>query len=131
MAQQYITFGGVQIVQPDEMVPLSWETTYSSDSGRVQTGPAVMSPLFTVEAYSLKWSRLTLAEASQILNAGANRGDLVHGRPFSVHYPSAISGGWQTKSFYAGKGSLDWSRMNFEDELIEGLSFNIIGVNPI
>ena len=127
MAQQYITIAGVQIVQPDEMVGFSFESTYTEDSGRVQSGSAVVSPMYTVEAYALKWSSLTLTEASQILKAG----DLVRGKKFAMHYPSAVTGDWTTKQFYVGQGTMSWSRMNMGDELIEGLSFNVIGVEPI
>lgn len=127
MAQKKITFAGVEIVQPDEMMGFSFETTYTSDSGRPASGVANVSPMYTVQAYSLKWTRLTLAEAAAILNAG----NAVRGGSFAVYYPSAVAGGWTTDYFYIGQGSLSWQSAEENNELIDGLSFNIIGVNPI
>ena len=57
MEQQRIKFAKigsnnwVEIAQPDEELSFDWETTYSEDSGRVQTGENYVKPLFTVEAY--------------------------------------------------------------------------------
>lgn len=125
MAQDYITIGGVQIRQPDEGLGYSFETTYSEDTTRTQTGRLVTSPMFTVEAFSYEASFLTKAEVKTILQLVAK------GKPFDLHYFSPYYGAWRTDKFYVGKGDLEIGRLNAKTELFDSLSFNMIGVTPI
>lgn len=129
MAQDKIKFSTngsnwVTIAQPDE---LGWafETTYTSDSGRVQSGAAVTSAMFTVESFSLGYTFLSLAEAHTIASY------IVKGKPIYVHYPSVYYNSWRSGLFYVGKGETKWGRINTSEELIENFQFNIVGVNPI
>ena len=128
MAQEKIQFSTngttwTTIAQPDSL-GYSFETTYSSDSGRSQDGPAYTSALFTVEAFQLGYTFLSLSEANTIMRY------ILKGSPFYVRYPSVYYGGWRSGQFYVGKGDVKWGRINTDDELVEDFEFNIVGVNP-
>lgn len=129
MSQEKIKFSldgnnWMTIAQPDS---LGWgfETTYTEDSGRVQSGAAVTSPMFTVESFSLGYTFLSLSEAHTIAAF------IVKGSPFYVRYPSVYYNGWRTGRFYVGKGETKWGRINTAEELVEDFAFNIVGVNPV
>lgn len=117
--------GNPKTKQPDEGLGYSFETTYSDDSDRVQTGDAYITPLFTVESYSYSASDLTLSEMSYILKQVAK------GRKFKAHYLSPYEGKWQDGYFYVGKGSLKIGSWKEEEEIYDSLSFNMIGVKRI
>jgi len=124
MAQDYIKMNNTVIAQPDKL-SYSFETTYTEDSGRVQSGKAKTSRMFTVEAFSLSYTFLTLDEANAIVRI------IQSGTPFQFHYPSVYYKGWRTAPFYVGKGQANWGRINLDEELVEDFSFNCVGVNPI
>lgn len=125
MAQNYITINGVKIKQPDEGLGYSFETTYTSDSTRVQSGAMHATPMFTVESFSYAASDLTIAEMQTILQKVAKGGD------FTLHYFSPYYGQWRDDTFYIGKGSLEIGRLTEGGEYFDSLSFNMVGVNPI
>lgn len=122
--QNKITLDNIEIAQPDEL-GYSFETMYTEDSGRVQTGTAVVSPMFTVEAFSLGYKFLSLEEAHVIVQK------ILRGGKVLVHYPSVFYNGWRDGYFYVGKGDTDWGRVNTGEELVENLKFNIVGVEPV
>ena len=125
MAQEYIKMNGTLIAQPDEGLGYDFETTYTEDSTRVQSGTLHASAMFTVEALSYKATYLPAAEATRILQI------VDGGRPFTLHYYSLHYGGWRDGRFYVGKGSLAIGRLNAGSETVDELSFNMIGVDPI
>ena len=125
MAQNYIKINNTVIRQPDEGLGFDFETTYTEDSTRVQSGVLHATPMFTVESFSYSASTLTVAEAKTILQLVAK------GKTFTLHYFSPYYGAWRDDKFYVGKGSLEIGRLNESGERIDGLSFNMIGVNPI
>lgn len=125
MAQEKITFNGTVIKQPDEGLKYSFETTYSEDSTRVQTGVLHTTPLFTVESYGYEATGLTIQEMKTILQIVAK------GKHFKMHYFSPYYGTWRDDTFYVGKGSLTIGTLRQDKELFDSLSFNIVGVNPI
>ena len=125
MAQNYITINGVKIKQPDEGLGYSFETTYTSDSTRVQSGSMHATPMFTVESFSYAASYLTIAEMQTILQKVAKGGN------FTLHYFSPYYGQWRDDTFYVGKGSLEIGRLTEGGEYFDSLSFNMVGVNPI
>lgn len=125
MAQEKITINSVEIRQPDEGLGYDFETTYTEDSTRVQSGQLHITPLFTVEAFSYSATWLTVDEMKTILRQVAK------GSPFTLHYFSPFYGAWRSDSFYVGKGSLSIGRLITDKERFENLSFNMIGVNPI
>lgn len=49
MAQERMMMNNIVIHQPEKGLKYSTETKYSQDSGRVQSGEAHITPLFTVE----------------------------------------------------------------------------------
>ena len=123
--QQKLLFNNIEIKQPDSGLGFDFETTYTEDSGRVQSGILNITPMFTVEAFSYTASDLTLEEMSQILKIVA-RGEL-----FKMHYLSPFHGRWRDDEFYVGKGSMSIGCWKEKEERYESLSFNIIGRNPI
>ena len=125
MAQEYITINGIKIRQPDEGLGYDFETTYTEDSTRVQSGQLHVTPLFTVEAFSYSASWLTTSEMKTILE------QVARGNPFRLHYFSPFFGEWRTANFYVGKGSLSIGRLIVNEERFESISFNMIGVDPI
>lgn len=116
---------GTLIKQPDEGLGYSFETTYTEDSTRVQTGEGFFTPLFTVESFAYKATRLTLREMSTILQMVAK------GQLFDFTYMSPYYGGWRTDQFHVGKGSLNIGWFNETTGHYDELSMNIIGRNPI
>ena len=125
MAQDRLKINGIEVKQPDTGLGYDFETTYTEDSGRVQTGVLHISPLFTVEAFSYKATDLTEKEMSQILQMVANGGK------FNLHYRSPYYGGWRDGEFYVGKGSLSIGSWKEHEERYDSLSFNMIGANPL
>ena len=125
--QEKILIDNVSIKQPDVFSP-NWETTYTEDSGRVMSGIAELDPLFTVESFSVEWSDLTPAEASQILRLIV---PTQNKKTFNLKYFSWYTGTWKTGTFYVGKGSLKTKTLKENYETFETLSCNFIGVNPL
>ena len=125
MAQERIKINGIVIRQPDEDMGYDFETTYTEDSGRVQSGVMHSSPLFTVESLSYEASDMTVEEMRTILRQIANGGS------FTLHYWSPYYGAWRDDKFYVGKGSLNIGTLKASEERYTKLSFNMVGVNPI
>ena len=125
MAQDYIKINNIKIRQPDEGLGYDFETTYSEDTTRVQSGVLHITPQFTVEAFSYSAKNLTVSEMRTILQ------EIAHGGKFSFHYFSPYYGTWRTDYFYVGKGSLAIGKLDVNKELFSSLSFSVIGVNPI
>lgn len=125
MAQEYILMNGVQITQPDEGLGYSFETVFTEDSKRAQSGKLHASAMYTVESLSFNVSFLTFAQAQQILQIVAR------GENFALRYPSLYYGEWRDAEFYVKNGSLKIGRVNAGQESVDGLSFQMIGVTPI
>lgn len=125
--QEYILFNNQKIAQPDaDGWGYSWETTYSSDSGRTQSGKNYVNPLFTVEQFKYAKTNLTVAEVRQILQI------IARGRKFRMHYFSPFYGKWRDDDFYVGKGDdINLGSLKAGAEKYESISFNITGVNPL
>ena len=90
MAQEYIKIrksasdDWLVLPQPDSgALSYDFETTYTEDSGRTQTGAAVVSPLFTVEALGYSRASISKTMLSQILKI------IAKGQRFQLHYFSA------------------------------------------
>lgn len=124
MAQDRYLFDGYDIVQPDKGLGYEFETTYSSDTTRIMSGGLHETALFTVEQLQFKASGVPLAKVAQLLQT-------VVGRRFTFHYLSAYYGTWRTDTFYVGKQSLNIGEVREGTELIDEISFNIVGVNPV
>lgn len=123
--QDKIKINGVEIYQPDKDLGSSFETTFTQDSGRVQSGVMHATPMFTVEQFSYMATDIPVVEASKILHM------IVHGRPFTLHYFSPYYGNWRDGTFRVGKGSLAIGTLKENEEKLTSLSFNMTGDNPI
>lgn len=123
--QDKIMINGVEIYQPDNDLGSSFETTFTQDSGRVQSGVMHATPMFTVEQFSYVATDIPVAEASKILQM------IVHGRPFTLHYFSPYYGNWRNDTFRVGRGSLSIGSLKENKEKLTSLSFNMTGDNPI
>lgn len=125
MAQEYYTINGMKIKQPLELMPFQFATTYTEDTTRTQDGKLHSTALFTVESFSYNAKGFTAKEMSQFLQL------IAKGKIFNFHYFSPYYGVWRTDKFYVGQGSLQIRRVNANAECFDGVSCNIIGVNPI
>ena len=113
------------IKQPLEGMKYSFETTYTADTTRVQSGALHSTSMFTVEQFSYEATNLTKSEMSTILQI------IAKGNPFTLHYFSPYYGTWRDDTFYVGQGSLNIGRLREDKERFESLAFNMTGVNPI
>ena len=123
--QDKIKINGIEIHQPDAGLQSSFETTYSSDSGRVQSGVMHATPLFTVEQFSYTATDIPISEASVIIR------QIVKGEAFTLHYYSPFYGVWRDDTFRVGRGQYSIGSLKEDGERLESLSFNMTGDNPI
>lgn len=99
MAQDKYKINGREIWQPDEDVSYTWETTYTSDSTRSQSGKGHFTPMFTVHQYGYSASNVPVSEVAWMLSV------ISSGEPFTFHLWSSRHGGWEDIKCYVGKGS--------------------------
>lgn len=125
MAQEKIKFNDVVIFQPDKDVGFAWETTYTEDSGRVVSGKARTTPLFTVEAFTFSFTNIPVKEMSKILKIVAK------GKHFKAHYFSPYYGEWRNDMFYVGQGDAAIGSLKDEEEAYSSATIKMTGVNPI
>lgn len=123
--QDKIRINGIEIFQPDEGLKSSFETTYTEDSTRLQSGEANFVPLFTVEQFSYSASDIPVAEASVILQ------QIIKGEKFNLHYFSPYFGKWRDGMFRVGQGQFEIGTLEEGEEKLSSLSFNMTGENPI
>ncbi len=125
MAQDTIKINGQEIYQPDENLAYKFETTFTEDSGRVQTGTGHFIPLFTVEQLNYTATGIPQPEVTKILQM------IVGEQEFTLHYFSAFYGGWRDGKFYVGHGDMSIGTLKDGEEEFETLSFNMTGIEPI
>lgn len=125
--QERITIDNTAIKQPDTF-DWSFETTSTQDSVRSMSGTAYITPMFTVESFSVEFSNLTPAECSQILSLIVQRPSKTY---FSLHYFSPFYGAWRTASFYVGRGSLKVKTLKEGRERIQSISCNFVGKDKL
>ena len=123
MSQKRIAIDGWNAVQPVTF-EFDFQTTSSKDSGRSMSGKAVISPLFTVEAYNVEYQHLTPAQTSAILQKIVQRPSKPY---FSLYHFSPYHGEWRTGSFYVGEGSLKVKTLEENGEDISSISCSFIG----
>lgn len=123
--QDTIKINGIEIYQPDSGLQASFETTYTSDSTRVQSGVMHATPLFTVEQFSYSATDVPIEDVKIILQ------QIIKGNPFTLHYYSPFYGRWRDDIFRVGKGQYSIGSLKADEEKIESLSFNMTGDNPI
>lgn len=115
----------IEIFQPDSDLQASFETTYTSDSTRVQSGAMHATPMFTVEQFSYTATDVPVAEVKTILQ------QIIKGNPFKLHYFSPYYGRWRDGTFRVGKGQFQIGTLKADEEKISSLSFNMTGDNPL
>ena len=115
----------IEIYQPDEGLQANFETTYSSDSTRVQNGVMHATPLFTVEQYTYTATDIPVEDATVIIQK------IVKGLPFKLHYFSVYYGMWRDDIFRVGRGQYTIGNLKEGEERYQSLSFNMTGDNPI
>lgn len=114
------------IRQPDADLVYNFETTYTSDSTRLQSGALSAKAMFTIEQLGYEASRVSVAEMRTIL------GFIVKGKPFYLRYFNPVTGSWATgRQFYVGKGELQIGTLDENKEYYDSLSFNMTSVDPI
>lgn len=123
--QDKIKINGIEIYPPDNDLASGFETTFTPDSGRVQSGVMHATPMFTAEQFTYTATDIPIAESSKILQM------IVHGYSFTLHYFSPYYGRWRDDKFRVGKGSLSIGSLKKGEEKLTSLSFNMTGDNPI
>lgn len=123
--QETIKINGIEIFQPDEGLNYNFETTYSSDSTRVQSGQAHFTPLFTVEQLGYTATDIPVADAKKIIE------QIIKGHAFTLHYYSVYYGTWRDAKFRVGKGQFAIGSLKAGEEKLTSLSFNMTGEEPL
>lgn len=115
---------GISIKTPDTFKP-NFATTSTEDSDRTQDLVMHNTPMGTIQSYSCEWKYIEPEEAANILGQILNRSS------FTLEYPNALRGQWESGVFYATNFSMGSMRMTNGVPTWESLSFNVIGVNPV
>lgn len=123
--QDSIKMNGKEIYQPDEGLGYSFESTYTEDSTRLQTGALNAVPMFTVEQFSYQATDVPIDKATEILQI------IAKGYPFTLHYFSVYYGVWRDGTFRVGKGSLAIGSLEENNTKLSSLSFNLTGDEPL
>lgn len=116
-------FNDVKVKTPDTFKP-SLATTSTEDSDRTQDLVMHNTPMGTIEKYSFAWKYIEPEEAAKIVRQTLNRSS------FKLRYLSFVTGNWETGQFYASNYEPGTLRVANGVFVWEGLSFNVIGVNP-
>lgn len=122
--QDVIKLNDIVIEQPNEY-GISLATTSTEDSDRTQDLIMHNTPMGTIGSYSLKWEYIKVSKASEILRQVINKPS------FKVHYFDMYYGAWKDAYFYAS--NFEITPLTLEDgyEMVDEMSFNIVGINPI
>ena len=124
--QDLIRINGVDIFQPDEGLNYAFETTYTEDSTRLQSGDANFVPMFTAEQLSYVATDVPMEEATKILQM------IAKGEAFTLHYFSVYYGGWRDGTFRVGKSNtISIGSLEENNEKLSSLSFNMTGDKPL
>lgn len=124
--QDLIRINGVDIFQPDEGLNYAFETTYTEDSTRLQSGDANFVPMFTAEQLSYVATDVPMEEATKILQM------IAKGEAFTLHYFSVYYGGWRDGMFRVGKSNtISIGSLEENNEKLSSLSFNMTGDKPL
>lgn len=123
--QDTIKINGIEIYQPDEGLQASFETTYTADSARVQSGVMHATPMFTVEQFSYTATDIPIKDAKFIIQ------QIIKGNSFKLHYFSPYYGIWRDDMFRVGKGQYAIGTLKADEEKLSSLSFNMTGDNPL
>lgn len=126
MAQEHLIFGAYEAPDPDEDgYQIDYATTSTSSSGRTQRGRMINTAMFTVEAYTLKWTDISASEAKSILLQVMGKNS------FNFYHYNLYKGKWEWGEFYAANISTPLDRLNEGQERVDELSFQVTGIDPV
>ena len=126
MAQQHLMFGTYEPPDPDDDgYQVQFSTTSTSSSGRTQRGNMVNTPMFTVEAYNLKWTDVPADVVKNILS------QVMRKSSFSFYHYNVYKGQWETGNFYVANINSPVYRLNEGNERVNELSFQVTATNPL
>ncbi len=83
------------------------------------------SPLFTIEAYELKWSDIKVSDASKILK------EVMGKSGFDFFHLNIYEDKWETKRFYAANFNAPCVSLVEGEEKLDELSFQVTSENPV
>lgn len=122
--QDVIKLNDIVIEQPNEY-GISLATTSTEDSDRTQDLIMHNTPMGTICSYSLKWEYIKVSKASEILRQVINKPS------FKAHYFDMYYGVWKDAYFYASNFEITPLTLEYGYEMVDEMSFNIVGINPI
>lgn len=126
MAQQHLKFGSYEAPDPDDDgYQAQFATTSTSSSGRTQRGNMINTAMFTVEAYSLKWTDVPASVVKSILEQVMGKNS------FSFYHFNVYKAQWETGEFYVANIESPFYRLNEGNERVNELSFQVTAVNPV
>ncbi len=126
MSQQHVKFGDYTPPDVDEDgYQPQLATTSSEKSGRTMKGGMMNTPLFTVEAYSLKWTDIKATDVANILSRVVGRSS------FSFYHFNVYKAKWETGEFYAANYNTPVASLEEGKEKYDELSFQVTGINPL
>lgn len=127
MAQKYLKFGNYtcEIMPDEDGYTLQFATTSTSNSGRTMRGNMINTPLFTVEAYNLKWTDIPVSIAQKILK------EVIGKAKFQFYHFSVIDNEWKTGEFYVANINAPPVCLVDGEELLSELSFQVTCIDPI
>lgn len=124
MAQEKIKINGVEIWQPDEELAWNYETTYTPDSTRVQSGEGHFTEMFTTESFGYTSSGMPAAEWAKI-------SQMIVGKKYDLYAWNPHFGKWMTMRCYTGQGSLNVKTLEVGNERFSSVSFNMVDLIPL
>lgn len=126
MAQNHLKFGSYTAPEVDEDgYQISMATTSTENSGRTMRGNMKNSPLFTVEAYELKWTDLPAKTGGEILKQVLGKAE------FDFFHYNVYKGVWEKAPFYAANFNAPCISLVVGEEKLDELSFQVTSVNPL
>lgn len=126
MAQQHLMLGTYQPPDVDEDgYQVRFATTSTASSGRTQRGNMINTTMFTVEAYSLKWTNISAVAVKKILEQVMGKNS------FSFYHFNVYKGIWETGEFYVANINSPFLRLNDGSETVSELSFQVTATNPL
>ena len=87
-------------------------------------GKMVNTRLFTIEAYNLKWTDITLEAAAKILSK------TVFKSQFDFHYFNIKTAKWETHAFYVANVDTAIYSLKEGEEKCTSLSFQVTRIDP-
>lgn len=126
MAQNHLKFGDYTAPPVDQDgYQAKLATTSTSKSGRTMRGVMKNTAMFTVESYDLKWTNISVKEASLILEKVLNKNS------FQFYHYNVYRSRWESGEFYAANYNTPVVDLTDEKETLNELSFQVTGINPI